>query len=138
MTIQRSIDSLLYYIRKILNWRSIMKERIRNIRNKRMMNTNTRQEQYREQVLDKLINDTNVTYNENINWYNIELPFSKKRKIHINGSYVVKPSHKEQFVDYVTDNYGILFCEVDELWRHYTKYVTDLHISLGKQSTPQQ
>ena len=98
---------------------------------KRMMNA--KQDQYREQVLDKLINDTNVTYNENINWYNIELPFYGKRKIHTNGSYVVKPSHKEQFVNHVMDNYGILFCEVDELWKQYTKYVTDLHTSLGKQ-----
>ena len=34
----------------------------------------------------------------------------------------------------MTNNYGILFCEVDELWRHYTKYVTDLHKSLGKET----
>jgi hypothetical protein len=96
---------------------------------------NTRQEQYREQVLDKLINETNVIHNKNIDWYNIELPFYGKRKIHTNGSYVVKPSHKEQFVNHVMDNYGILFCEVDELWKQYTKYVTDLHTSLGKQKT---
>tara|TARA_R110000824_G_scaffold396441_1_gene597897 strand:- start:309 stop:623 length:315 start_codon:yes stop_codon:yes gene_type:complete len=95
------------------------------------MNTNTRQKQYREQVLGKLINETEITHNENINWYNIELPFSKVR---VDYSEEHKPSHKEQFINYVTDNYGILFCEVDELWRHYTKYVTDLHISLGKQN----
>jgi len=95
---------------------------------------NTRQEQYREQVLGRLINDTNVTYNENINWYNIELPFSS-----VNwsswGCSVSMSSHKEQFVNHVTDNYGILFCEVDKLWKQYTKYVTDLHTSLGKQKT---
>ena len=95
------------------------------------MNTNTRQKQYREQVLGRLINETNVIHNENINWYNIELPFSIKR---VYGDGSEKPSHKEQFIDHVTDNYGILLCEVDELWRHYTKYVTDLHISLGKQT----
>ena len=97
---------------------------------------NTRQEQYREQVLDKLINETNVTYNENINWYNIELPFYERGKIHTSSiEYVEKASHKEQFVNHVTDNYGILFCEVDKLWKQYTKYVTDLHTSLGKQKT---
>jgi len=94
---------------------------------------NTRQEQYREQVLDKLINDTNVTYNENINWYNIELPFSSVNWS--SWSRITKLSHKEQFVNHVTDNYGILFCEVDKLWKQYTKYVTDLHTSLGKQKT---
>ena len=97
------------------------------------MNTNTRQKQYREQVLGRLINETNVIHNEDINWYNIELPFYGRRKIHTNGSYVVKPTHKEQFVDYVTDNYGILLCEVDELWSQYTKYVLDLHVSISKQ-----
>ena len=66
------------------------------------MNTKTRQEQYREQVLCKLINETNVIHNENINWYNIELPFSKKR---VYGDGSEKPTHKEQFVDYVTNNY---------------------------------
>ena len=40
------------------------------------MNTNTRQKQYREQVLGRLINETNVIHNEKINWYHIELPFS--------------------------------------------------------------
>ena len=105
----------------------------RNTTNKRKMNTKTRQEQYREQVLGKLINETNVIHNEDINWYNIELPFNLKRKIHTNGSYVIKYTHKQQFVDYVTDNYGILLCEVDELWSQYTKYVMDLHTSLGKQ-----
>ena len=102
----------------------------RNTTNKRMMNTKTRQEQYREQVLCKLINETNVIHNENINWYNIELPFSKVR-VYYNEEH--KPTHKEQFINYVTDNYGILFCEVDELWQHYTKYVMDLHISLSKE-----
>jgi hypothetical protein len=108
-----------------------MKGRMRNIENKRMMNT--RQEQYREQVLDKLINETNVIHNEKIDWYHIELPFGKKR---IDNTEEYKPTYKEQFVNHVTDNYGILFCEVDELWRQYTKYVTDLHTSLGKQNKP--
>lgn len=106
------------------------------------MNTMTRQEQYRQQVLSKLINETNVIYNENINWYNIELPFYEKGKRY--SSYIEdsevwmnhhpeKITHKQQFSDYVTNNYGILFCEVDELWQQYTRYVTDLHISLGKE-----
>jgi len=102
----------------------------RNTTNKRMMNTKTRQEQYREQVLCKLINETHVIHNENINWYNIELPFSKVR-VYYNEEH--KPTHKEQFINYVTDNYGILFCEVDELWQQYTKYVMDLHVSISKQ-----
>ena len=56
------------------------------------MNTNTRQKQYREQVLGRLINETNVIHNEDINWYNIELPFSKKRiPIH-------SPKYKEPIV----------------------------------------
>ncbi len=108
----------------------------RNTTNKRMMNTKTRQEQYREQVLCKLINETHVIHNENINWYNIELPFSKTRVYYNDGiadQKEHKPTHKEQFVDYVTNNYGILFCEVDELWRQYTKYVMDLHVSISKQ-----
>ncbi len=96
------------------------------------MNTNTRQEQYREQVLGRLINETNVIHNDKVNWYHIELPFSKTRIYNTEES---KPSHKEQFVNHVTDNYGILFCEVDKLWKQYTKYVTDLHTSLGKQKT---
>ena len=54
------------------------------------MNTKTRQEQYREQVLCKLINETNVIHNENINWYNIELPFSKVR-VYYNEEH--KPTH---------------------------------------------
>ena len=65
----------------------------RNTTNKRMMNTKTRQEQYREQVLCKLINETHVIHNENINWYNIELPFSKVR-VYYNEEH--KPTHKEQ------------------------------------------
>ena len=95
------------------------------------MNTNTRQEQYREQVLGRLINETNVIHNDKVNWYNIELPFSKTRIYNTEES---KPSHKEQFINHVMDNYGILFCEVDELWRQYTKYVSDLHTSLGNEN----
>ena len=99
-----------------------------------MMNTKTKQEQYRQQVLGKLINETKVIHNEDIKWYNIELPFYEKGKSHTSPiEYTEKVSHKEQFVDYVTNNYGILFCKVDELWKQYTKYVTDLHISLGKE-----
>jgi len=85
-------------------------------------------------VLSKLINETNVIYNENINWYNIELPFYEKGKRYSSYiEYAEKITHKQQFINYVTDNYGILLCEVDELWQQYTRYVTDLHISLGKQ-----
>jgi hypothetical protein len=28
------------------------------------------------------------------------------------------------------DNYGILFCEVDDIWNRYTKYIMDLHESV--------
>ena len=100
------------------------------------MNTKTRQEQYREQVLCKLINETHVIHMGKINWYNIELPFSKTRVYYNDGiadQKEHKPTHKEQFINYVTNNYGILLCEVDELWRQYTKYVMDLHVSISKQ-----
>ena len=84
----------------------------------------SRQEQYKDQVLQNLINETKLIYNKEVDWYTVELPFLNTN---VNGN------RKDHFNKHVMDNYGILFCEVDELWSRYTKYVMDLHISLGKQ-----
>ena len=95
------------------------------------MNTMTRQEQYRQQVLSKLINEIEIQYHEKIYWHNLKLPFMNTKDLHGYGG---KPSHYEQFYNYVTNNYGILSDEVDELWKDYSRYIFDLHKELDKKT----
>ena len=45
------------------------------------MNTMTRQEQYRQQVLSKLINEIEIQYHEKINWHNLKLPFMNTKDL---------------------------------------------------------
>ena len=81
----------------------------------------TRQEQYKDQVVQNLINETKLIYNKEVDWYTVELPFLQTKG---NGN------RKDHFNKHVMDNYGILFCEVDDIWNRYTKYIMDLHESV--------
>ena len=78
----------------------------------------TRQEQYREQVLNTLISETKLIHNKEVDWYTIELPFIETK---VNGN------RKDLFIKHVMNNYGMLFCEVEGIWDKYTKYIMDLH-----------
>ena len=81
----------------------------------------TRQEQYREQVFNNLINETNLIHNKEVDWYTIELPFLQTN---VNGN------RKEQFIKHVMDNYGMVLGEVEGIWDKYTKFIMDLHESV--------
>ncbi len=78
----------------------------------------TRQEQYKDQVVQNLINETKLIYNKEVDWYTVELPFLQTKG---NGN------RKDHFNKHVMDNYGILFCEVEDIWNRYTQYIMDLH-----------
>ena len=78
----------------------------------------TRQEQYREQVLNNLINETKIIHNKEVDWYTIELPFLETK---------VNENRKDHFIKHVMNNYGMLFCEVESIWDKYTQYIIDLH-----------
>ena len=81
----------------------------------------TRQEQYREQVLNTLISETKLIHNKEVDWYTVELPFLNTNS---NGN------RRDHFNNHIILNYGILPNEVDDIWDKYTKYIMDLHESV--------
>ena len=81
----------------------------------------SKQEQYREQVLSNLINETKIIHNKEVDWYTIELPFLNT---HVNGN------RRDHFNNHIILNYGILSNEVDEIWDKYTQYIIGLHESV--------
>ena len=82
---------------------------------------NARQDQYKEQILHSLISETEVIYDEEKKWYTIKIPF-----IHTKYS-----NTKHIFTNYVMNTYGVLFCEVDDLYDRYTDHITQLHNKVG-------